>query len=81
MLHYMAFEDYFSTLVTNLKSFVTDYYRIRMKLTSYSFPYKHIVNLYDNNPLLTSMIRTYVLSTGNTRRERNLRLTENYERR
>ena len=52
-----------------------------MKLTSESFPYKHIANVNENTPLLTSMIRTYVLLTGNTRRERNLRLTDNYQRR
>ena len=30
-----------------------------MKLTSETLPYKHKVNLYENNFLLTSMTRTY----------------------
>ena len=57
----MASEDCFST-VTNLKVLCYRcYYRIRMKLISEIFPYKHVVNLYENTFLLTSMTRTYVL--------------------
>ena len=66
MLHLYGIRGLLQYSVTNLKSFVTDAttHRIRMELTFETLPYKHIVNLYENTFLLTSMTRTYILQTG-----------------